>query len=109
MTSLLSVDKLSIAVGETPIIKELSLSVKSGEIHAIMGPNGSGKSTFVSTLMGHPAYTVQGGDATFETDDFGMSSHLWRDQFNSFFAFSKCSSGALGLICSSLLVSNKKM
>lgn len=66
---LLTVDKLRIAVGEMPIVKELSLTMKSGEIHAIMGPNGSGKSTFVSTLMGHPAYTVQGGSVSLDGDD----------------------------------------
>ncbi|MDW8043388.1 MAG: Fe-S cluster assembly ATPase SufC [Nitrososphaerota archaeon] len=44
------------------IIKGLNLTVSQGEIHALMGPNGSGKSTTAYVIMGHPKYTVEGGD-----------------------------------------------
>ena len=46
------------------ILKGINLTIKSGEIHAIMGPNGSGKSTLCNVLMGHPKYEVMSGEAT---------------------------------------------
>ena len=59
---LFEIDALQVAVGDKPIVNELSLTLRPGEVHAIMGPNGSGKSTLANTLMGHPRYTVNGGD-----------------------------------------------
>ncbi|BFH70066.1 MAG: Fe-S cluster assembly ATPase SufC [Paenibacillus dendritiformis] len=51
------------------ILKGISLSMKGGEVHAIMGPNGTGKSTLASALMGHPKYEVTEGSATLDGED----------------------------------------
>ena len=58
--------KVSLEEEEKQIIKGLSLSIKPGEIHAIMGPNGSGKSTLSSVLAGKDGYTIDSGSVTFE-------------------------------------------
>lgn len=58
---MLSISNLHAAINDTPILKGVNLTVKPGEIHAIMGPNGSGKSTLSNVLMGHPQYLVSEG------------------------------------------------
>ena len=55
--------------GTKEILKGVNLTVKSGEIHAIMGPNGSGKSTLAYSIAGHPKYTVTGGAITLDGED----------------------------------------
>ena len=66
---MLTIDNLQVAVGDTQILKGLSLQVKPGEVHAIMGPNGSGKTTLGRALAGHPAYRVTAGSVTFRDQD----------------------------------------
>ena len=68
-TSLLEVRDLRVSVEDLEILRGVNLSVKPGEVHAIMGPNGSGKSTLVSVLAGKPGYTVTGGQAIYEGED----------------------------------------
>ncbi len=66
---ILAVQNLTADVDGTQILKGLNLTVRAGEIHAIMGPNGSGKSTFSKVLAGHPDYTVTGGEISFLGQD----------------------------------------
>jgi len=54
---------------EIPILKGVDLTVKSGEIHALMGPNGSGKSTLSYAIAGHPKYRVTSGSITLDGQD----------------------------------------
>ena len=66
---LLEVKGLRANVAGVEILKGIDLTVRAGEVHAIMGPNGSGKSTLAKALVGHPAYEVTSGNATFEGRD----------------------------------------
>lgn len=63
---LLEVCGLCATVNGIEILKGINLTIRSGEIHAIMGTNGSGKSTFAKVLAGHTAYKITGGTVTFE-------------------------------------------
>jgi Fe-S cluster assembly ATP-binding protein len=60
--SVIEIKDLHVAIGDKPIVKGLSLTIKQGEVHAIMGPNGTGKSTFSKAIAGHPDYTITQGD-----------------------------------------------
>ncbi len=57
---LFEINELKVSIEDKEIIKGLSLSMKSGEIHAVMGPNGAGKSSLAEALMGHPSFKVEG-------------------------------------------------
>lgn len=66
---MLKIENLQANVGDTEILKGLSLEINAGEIHAIMGPNGAGKSTLSYTLGGRPGYDVTGGSVDFDGQD----------------------------------------
>jgi feS assembly ATPase sufC len=66
---MLEVRNLHATIADKEILKGIDLTVKDGEIHAIMGPNGSGKSTLSAVLTGNPLYTVTDGSAIFNGKD----------------------------------------
>jgi Fe-S cluster assembly ATP-binding protein len=68
-TSELVIEDLRAGIPGREILQGLSLTVRSGEVHAVMGPNGSGKSTLAHVLMGRPGYEVLGGSVTLDGVD----------------------------------------
>jgi Fe-S cluster assembly ATP-binding protein len=63
---MITIKNLCASIEGKPILKGLNLSVKPGEIHAIMGPNGAGKSTLARVLAGHPDYEITEGEISFK-------------------------------------------
>ena len=68
-TVLLEVRGLEAAVGGVQILNGIDLTVRAGDVHAIMGPNGSGKSTLAQVLAGRDSYTVEGGSVDWDGKD----------------------------------------
>ncbi len=62
----LEIRNLHAGINGQEILKGVDLTIKQGEVHALMGPNGTGKSTLANVLMGHPSYEVTEGEATFK-------------------------------------------
>lgn len=65
----LEIKNLSVAIDQNEIIRDLSLSIGAGEVHAIMGPNGSGKSTLAKVIAGHPDYHVRSGEVLMDGEN----------------------------------------
>jgi Fe-S cluster assembly ATP-binding protein len=84
---MLDIKNLRATVGDKEILKGITLTVKPGEVHAVMGPNGSGKSTLAQVLAGHPAYEVTGGSVTYDGEDLLEMDPEVRAQKGIFLAF----------------------
>ena len=65
----LEIKNLAVSVGGSQILNDVTLTIKSGEVHAVMGPNGAGKSTLSAALMGKPGYVVTGGSVKLDGVD----------------------------------------
>jgi len=85
--SQLEIENLHVDIDGKQILQGVNLTAKQGEIHAIMGPNGTGKSTLAYTLMGHPSYTVSGGQVRFKDQDVLALAPDERSRLGLFLAF----------------------
>lgn len=84
---MLEIKNLEASVGDKPILRGIELTVRKGEVHAIMGPNGSGKSTLANVLAGREGYTVTRGQALYEGKDLLSRSPEDRAGDGLFLAF----------------------
>lgn len=87
MTAVLEIRDLHVSIDGKPILKGVNLTVRQGEVHALMGRNGSGKSTLAYALMGHPAYTVDAGQIIFDGQDVLEMEADERSRAGLFLAF----------------------
>src|SRR6476646_8127239 len=83
----LEIKNLHVAAGDKQILKGLDLSVRSGEVHALMGPNGSGKSTLANAIMGHPNLEVTEGQIIWGGEDVTEADPDERARMGLFMAF----------------------
>ncbi|MFP5317857.1 MAG: Fe-S cluster assembly ATPase SufC [Acidimicrobiia bacterium] len=84
---LFSIEGLHVAAEGAEILRGVDLTVRPGEVHALMGPNGSGKSTLANTLLGHPDYEVTAGTVRFKGEDITDWSTEARGKAGIFLAF----------------------
>lgn len=87
MNTVLSIDGLGVNVEGKAVLRDFSLEVASGEIHAIMGPNGSGKSTLVNALAGNPRYEITSGSVRYLGEDMLAKPAHERARQGLFLAF----------------------
>ena len=84
---MLEIENLHARIGDEDILKGLSLTVKPGEVHAVMGPNGSGKSTLGHVISGRPGYEVTAGTITYNGEDVLALETEERARLGIFLAF----------------------
>jgi Fe-S cluster assembly ATP-binding protein len=87
MSAALEIRNLHVSVEDKPILRGVNLTVKQGEVHALMGPNGSGKSTLSNVILGHPAYQVNEGQIIFDGIDLLELEPDERSRMGLFLAF----------------------
>lgn len=83
----LVIRNLHVSIEGKEILKGLNLTVRQGEVHAIMGPNGTGKSTLAYALMGHPSYEVTDGEVTYNGENILELAPDERSRKGIFLAF----------------------
>ena len=86
MTELV-IQNLNVSINDQEILKGVNLTVRQGEVHALMGPNGTGKSTLAYALMGHPSYDVTDGRALFKGENIIDLEPYERSRLGLFLAF----------------------
>ncbi len=87
MSASLEIKNLNVSIGDKQIIKDFSLTIPKGEVHAIMGPNGTGKSTLAKALAGHPDYEITSGDALMDGESIIEMEVDERSRAGLFLAF----------------------
>lgn len=87
MGAALEIRNLHVSIEDKPILRGVNLTVKQGEVHALMGPNGSGKSTLANVLLGNPAYEVTEGEVIFKGEDLLEMEADARSRAGLFLAF----------------------
>jgi Fe-S cluster assembly ATP-binding protein len=83
----LRIENLHVNAADKRILKGVDLTVRSGEIHALMGPNGSGKSTLANAIMGHPGLEITEGRIIFDGEDITEAEPDERARAGLFMAF----------------------
>jgi Fe-S cluster assembly ATP-binding protein len=83
----LEIRNLHVRTDEREILRGVDLTVRTGELHALLGPNGSGKSTLANTIMGHPSYEVTDGEILFDGQNIVELPAHERAKLGLFLAF----------------------